>query len=73
MNEYDERFTLMRRQIEGLQGAIKFYQERRDIDAKLISQLQSTVSELTTQMQIITQSVAILKARTMGHGSTVGV
>jgi hypothetical protein len=71
MEIYDERIVVMRRQIEGLQGAMKFYQEKRDIDAKLISQLQSTVSELTTQLQSIAQNVAILRATTMGHGSTV--
>lgn len=73
MIEYDERFILMKRQIESLQNAVKFYQEQLDNNNKKINNLQEMVVNMSTQLQTLTQNVAILKVTSMGHGSTVRV
>ena len=70
MNNYDENLLLAKRNIEAMNEGMKHFERMRVQDGDQVRQLQATVSQLTEQVQKLTIDVALLRAKTQGHGAT---
>jgi hypothetical protein len=70
MSNYDENLLLAKRNIEAMNEGMKHFERMRVQDGDQVRQLQATVSQLTEQVQKLTIDVALLRAKTQGHGAT---
>jgi hypothetical protein len=70
MSDYDERMILAQRNINALNEGLKLVETRRTADAKRVEDLMATVTQLQTQVQKLIIDMAVLKAGSVGRGST---
>jgi hypothetical protein len=70
MNDYNENLLLAKRNIEAMNEGMKHFERMRVQDGDQVRQLQATVSQLTEQVQKLAIDVALLRAKTQGHGAT---
>lgn len=68
----DEALLLATRNIKALNEGMKHFEAKRVEDSRRVEQLMSTVTQLTTQMHLLSQQVNVLRAKSMGTGSTGG-
>jgi hypothetical protein len=69
-NQYDENILLAKRNIEAMNEGMKHFERMRALDNEQVQQLQATVTQLAQQVQKLTIDVALLRAKTQGHGAT---
>lgn len=61
---------MAKRNIEAMNEGMKYFEKMRTDDNEKVVQLQNTVSQLTQQIQKLTIEVALLRAKSQGHGAT---
>ena len=66
--EYDGRMTAATRNVEALFTAVNHFEKMRVADAKRVEDVMMTVTQLTQQVQNLTQQVAVLQARLYEFG-----
>ena len=70
MDHYNEDLIIAKRNIVSLHEGMKFFEIERQKDKQRVELLLNTVSDLTQQVQKLTIDLALLKAKSIGRGST---